>query len=110
MSNEFKYDYTKITSSNIKQIHYSFVKKNNLLNYLNAIGWDKETINRQAGIIRRRDQLKTTQWVNMCGDNRKSSEVKFYYSKHLKEKPIGIMLHRSAFDKIAGNMCGDIIL
>lgn len=106
----FKYDYTQITSSNIKQIHYALVKKRNLLNYLNAIGWDKETINRQAAIIRRRDELKSNQWVNMRGDNKKGSEVKFYYSKHLKEKPIGIMLHRSAFDNIAGNMCGDIIL
>lgn len=107
---EYKYDYTKITSDNIKQIHYALVKKRNLLNYLNAIGWDKETINRQAAIIRLRDELKSNQWVNMRGDNKKSSEVKFYYSKHLKEKPIGIMLHRCAFDKIAGNMCGDIIL
>lgn len=106
----FKYDYTKITSSNIKQIHYALVKKSNLLNYLNAIGWDKETINRQAAIIRRRDGLKSNQWVNICNDFKKSSEVKFYYSKHLKEKPIGIMLHRCAFDKIAGNMCGDVIL
>ena len=106
----FKYDYTKITSSNIKQIHYALVKKRNLLNYLNTIGWDKETINLQAAIIRRRDELKSNQWVNMRNDFKRSSEVKFYYSKHLKEKPIGIMLHRCAFDKIAGNMCGDIIL
>ena len=105
-----RYDYTQIRVNNIQEIYYALVKKSDILSYLASIEWNEETIYKQVESIRKNGGINYNKWVNLLGNKNKNHEVKFYYSKHLKEQPIGIMLHRSTFDEIANGNSGKLIV
>jgi hypothetical protein len=72
--------------NDIKQIEIALVLRENIINYLNGLGWDQNALNLKAEKIR--------QSQNEYPGDLKKYGCKFVCSRHLVEQPVNILIPR----------------
>lgn len=78
-----------LDESSIKNIDVALIPKENIINYLYSIGWTQEKLNKKDFKIRTLNDINMGN-INIHG-------CKFSFSKHLKEKPINIILPKETY-------------
>lgn len=78
-----------LDESSIKNIDVALISKENIINYLYSIGWTQEKLNKKDFKIRTLNDINMGN-INIHG-------CKFSFSKHLKEKPINIILPKETY-------------
>lgn len=79
--------------SSIKNIDVALVSKEKILNHLYSLGWDKDKLHNKAFQIRNGENT-------YMGDIRENGYY-FYFSKHLNEQPINILLPKETYIDLA---------
>ena len=79
--------------SSIKNIDVALVSKEKILNHLYSLGWDIDNLHKKDIQIRNEE--------NPYMGNIKKNGCKFSFSKHLKEKPINILLPKETYIELA---------
>ena len=82
-----------VNIDSIKSMDVAIVNKNNIINYLNSLGWTKDNLQKKTNKIRSNP--------NENLGNFKDNGCKFSISNNLREKPINVLLKKTTYKEIA---------